>query len=244
VKSEVTPEPARSPVRPPESATPTTRVRAQGIFDGSRFVAGSVKRIGPGDPDIELDGPIESIDVTSGSLRVLGTNVPIAEAAKDGIRDVSDLQAGQHVRIHGSIERGGFLATKVERVNSRSIEIEGVIRSITVVDNGDATIDVGGLSFLVDPRASWIDFPDSATVQHEEIGRGTLPAVRVTEELFDRVSDPAEVHDVSASRPADLQRMRELARQAHEALMQQSRVGRAAIDSGTRERLRALGYVE
>jgi len=158
---------------------------------------------------------------------------------------MASLRHGEMLRAHGGIRDGVFAPTKLERLGDHSIGIEGVVRSVNVLANGDASIDVGGIIVLVDPRARWSDFPgEEPPLPSPAIATTTeSPA---TEQLFDLEADPREQRNIAASNPAELARMRALTDKARAALQVRPSgdTGGATLDSETRERLRAMGYVE
>lgn len=244
LRSEMTPERERGHATAPASATRGVRVRAKGIFDGARLVAGAIKWIAPGDPDVEIAGPVEHVDARARTVRVLGTTVAVGDGVDDGAHGqvaVDALRVGQHVRVHGGMEGAVFRPTKIARIDRSPIEIEGVLRG-REASGADLVLDVGGVAVVVDARARWSGFPDEAGKQ-DEPPRG-VPERRVVEELFDRSTDPAELHDVAATRPEELARLRKLVDEARAALQRPAPSGRPELDDDTRERLRALGYVE
>lgn len=239
----------RTRFKMPASAAPGTRLRARGIFDGSRFIAGTVRRLEPGDTDTEIQGPLEAFDPVSRTARLLGHEVFFAEetAAKHrgdaAALSVASLQSGQTVRVHGTRRDTVFVPTRTEDARDKPIEIEGVIRAVEIRRNGDLRIDLGDTSVVVDPAATWNDFSGL----EESVDSADAPANDVVvEKVFDRRVDPAEQHDISRSRPAELVRMRAMADRALESLRPASSqdVGSTPLDESSRQRLRALGYVE
>lgn len=259
VRSEEAAKPPRPHAVVPASATAGTRIRVRGIYDDSRLVAGYVKWLEPRDPDTEILGPVDGIDVAARTIRLLGVTVMIGDGVPvsigDGVPGGSDdsndamvtmatVRPGELLRAHGSLRDGLFAATKIDRVEKQSIEIEGIVRSIEVLADGDARIDLGDVVVLVDPRARWSEFPGKQPPP-------TVPVAArkdtgVTEQLFDRRVDPGERHDIAAVNPPELARMRDLAERATSSL-QAGKGGEpqgATLDDETRERLRAMGYVE
>ena len=252
IRSEGAATPPRPVAAVPASATAGTRVRARGIFDGSRLVAGSVKHLAPGDPDTELEGPVDDIDAAARTIRVLGVTVRVGDGApEEGARErgatvtVANIRRGEMLRVHGTVQGGVFVPTKFERLGEHSIGIEGVVRRIEVLADGDATVDLGDVTVLVDPRAEWNDFPGDEPAKPKPVAAGKAEP-RTTEMLYDRQADPREQHDIAAANPAELARMRGLADQARTALQAKAahEPQGATLDSETRERLRAMGYVE
>jgi Flp pilus assembly protein TadD len=86
------------------------------------------------------------------------------------------------------------------------------------------------------------------TLYPRSLGWAPLRSVRVgalkyvdapRPELFDLSSDPQEARELSASRPADLERLRQALRKAYP---DDARDTARAMDAETAERLRALGY--
>jgi arylsulfatase A-like enzyme len=236
-------EQPRRPSSPP-SRVVGSRIRASGIFDETRLVAGSLRLLASGDPDVEVQGPIEHLDEAGGSAKVLGLPVVLGDEVGES---TGGLRVGQLVRLHGELRNDAFIARKVERIANDSIEIEGVVRGIRAVGNGDTEIDLGGVQLLADRRAQWRDFPDDATRGTESPSREVAPAAApVIERLYDRVADPGETRNIAAEQPAELARMQELLRSLTEPLHGRGTAssGRATLSHETRERLRALGYVE
>lgn len=227
---------------PPVSAAPGARMRARGIHDGSSFVAGSVRHLAPGDPDTEVAGPIEELDGATRSLRVLGIRVSVGDIGDGDDDDLrfGDVVPGQPIRAHGAIRDGVLVATRLERHDTGPIEIEGVLRDLRVVESGDAAMDLGGIRLLVDSEAEWREFPGPAATPDEPFAAPP----RTTEELFDRAADPRETRDVGRENPAELARMRALADSWRQSMVAPGEKGRAELDDETRERLRAMGYVE
>ncbi len=244
VRSETTPDLRHSTVAAPRSAAPGVRVRVRGLFDGERFVSGYVKRATQGDPDLEVAGPVEQVDAAARTVRVLGRTVVVGDGVDDGddgLATIPELRPGKHVRVHGEPGDGVLRPTKIELAGHGPVEVEGVIRGVSAA-GADLVIDVGGVAVCVSAKSRWSGFPD-APVDLVEASSDAAAAV-VIEELFDRESDPAELRDVAASQPAELARLRGLAEQARAALGPAAPSLRSDLDDDTRERLRALGYVE
>ena len=245
VRSETTPAKPRRRALVPPSMAAGLRVRAQGVFDGTLLVAGSVKAVAPGDPDIEVEGPVERVDETSRSIRVLGVELAVGDGLSDGAGNVvafPSLARGRHVRVHGAMDGGVFRAAKVQLVEKGPIEIEGVVRRVEPRENGDAAVDVGGVAFLVDPEVRWSDFADEPRQPSDE--KREIGTPEVVEELFDRIDDPAELRDIAAAAPAELARLRAVAGEWRAGLRTMPQAERADLDDETRERLRSMGYVE
>lgn len=236
----------------PAACAPGTRVRLQGIFQVSGFVAGAVKHLAPGDLDTELQGPVEAIDRRASTIRVLGVTAHVP----DGLRSedangehtalvFDNLKAGDLVRLHGGLLGGLFEPTKVETAPLGSIEVEGVVKRIDRSSGRTVMLDLGDLVVEVDARARWRDFPVTEALPEPQPAP-PAEAIAKSEQLFDRGADPREQHDIAAEQPIELARLRTLADEALAALKPPAPENerRAVLDDDARERLRALGYVE
>ena len=134
------------------SVRPGMFIYAQGVSQGSTVAVQSV------DVQIEVKGPIESVDVAASQLTLVGQTVSVdaltriyEENPDDTYTTLAlaDLQAGDYVEVSGTRQAGGsVLATRIERKLVTSgdpeygqVEVKG---TATNLDTTAMTFDLGG----------------------------------------------------------------------------------------------------
>ncbi len=145
------------------SVRPGMVIRGQGVDQGSSIVVQSV------DVQIEVKGPIDSVDVAASQLVVLGQTVAVdaltriyEENPDDTYTSLvlGDLQAGDYVEVSGTRQAdGSILATRIERKLVTSgdpeygqVEVKGYA---TNLDTVAMTFDLGG--YAVDYSTAYVE---------------------------------------------------------------------------------------
>lgn len=236
----------------PSDLTVGTRIRARGVFAGGIFLPERVYRLDAGDRDVEITAPITAVAGNHKSIELLSTKVVAIETrlpARD--RPVwNTLTPLQWVKVQGAPKNGVFRADRVEARSAHEVEepeIEGVIQKLYVDSGGDIVIELPGWTLYVGRKVEWKGFTAETKAmpiprpRAQRVARGT-----VVETLYDLSSDPGETTNAAGRLPERLAEMRKLMDKAHDALHRTAgaKAGKAKLDQATRERLRALGYLD
>ncbi len=225
------------------------RVQIEGMCDGNVVIAAQVRRVDNQDQDLEVQGPIASLDAAAGRLSLVG--IPVVVDADTAMRDGERHPHLDHfrelawVRAQGKVEAGVLRARRIETVSdplAREVEIEGIIDDVSV-DADEVVLRVGGRSVRVDRRATW------AGVSSQRRALAHVPPMSeplVEEELYDLGLDPSERHNLASEDPPILAEMRRRLAERRKELEQRGKAAAAGapLDDATRDRLRALGYLE
>jgi hypothetical protein len=140
-------------------------VEVEGTFDGSVLLLAdeieqeddrNLLRASGGD-DVEIEGPISSVDPGSRTFILNGTIVQVTNGTEfdDGLRE-SDLQPGLQVSVEGEWDARGFLVA--DEIESRSADSEVNARILDVLNSNE--LDVGGVSVRVTSRTLIVDEDD------------------------------------------------------------------------------------
>lgn len=225
------------------------RVQIDGIYDGDGVIAAQVRRVDNQDQDLEVQGPITSLDTAAARLSLVGSTVVVDAdtAIRDGERHLrfDHFRELDWVRVQGKVEAGVLQASRIESVIdplAREVEVEGIIDEVGVHD-GELVLRVGGRTVRVDRRAAW------KGVSSQRRALAQLPPSSeplVEEELYDLGADPSERHDLAPSAPPMLAEMRRRLAERRQELEDRGKADAAGapLDDATRDRLRALGYLE
>ncbi len=239
----------------PADLAPGSRVQAEGIYAGGRFVADEVKKIDAGDDDCEVAGPLARVDDGGRRLQVLGYQIGVSpdRVSTGEVKLIegnhhfalSDLRPLVWVRAHGEPQARSFDATKVERVvdaEREEIEIEGLVGDFEVDGGGVVWLEICDTRVALSPDLRWKG-------TGEVMRRLALPRREghgeVEETLYDTASDVREQVDLVPQNPPVLKDLRDLLHAMTQAAGEGGGGDRPTtpLDPETRERLRALGYL-
>jgi len=227
-----------SAVWPPDMGR-GVRMQAEGIYAGGELVAAQVKKIGAGDTDCEVVGPLGVAGGGATRFRLLDYPLDLPESSRS-------FAAGTWLRVEGDLDDGVLRVRKVRELydlGSQEIEIEGVVSGVGGVDSGDVWIDVCGRRVIVDVEADWEKFEQSAPVEARRRSGARRPA-SVVEELYRLDVDPSEQRNQADADAAALANLRGIAMRWQKSLAPVGGGSGAVLDDATQERLRALGYLD
>ncbi len=223
----------------PADVRPGVRLQAEGIYAGGELVAAQVKKIGAGDMDCEVAGPLGVVAGAATQFRLLDYPLDLPESWRS-------LAAGTWVRVEGELEDGVLRARKVRElfdVGSQEIEVEGVVSAVGGVESGDVWIELCGRKVIVDVEADWEKFQRPGAVENRRVA-GTARPESVVEELYRLDADPSEQRNRADGDAAALAKLRGVAMGWQKSLAPVGAGSGAVLDDATRERLRALGYLD
>lgn len=250
IRREVSPTPAiAATIDVPAELEAGDRVQVEGVFSNLGLVAAQVRRIDNEDRDVELQGPISTIETNAGHLQLLGYKVDIGPrtALRQGEQhlELREFAPLDWVRAQGAIANGVLIASKLERINdplAHEIEIEAIIEEIVAVD-GEAALRLGQQLVRVDRKASWRGV---ATLTRSLGTMASPPALEAPEELYDLSLDPGERRDLAPANPPVLAELRQRMTDLRDTLVARggAPAAGAVLDPASRDRLRALGYLE
>jgi hypothetical protein len=139
-------------------------VEVEGTFNGSVLIADEIEqeddrnllRASGGD-DVEIEGPISSVNPGSRTFILNGTSVQVTNGTEfdDGLRE-SDLQPGLQVSVEGEWDARGFLVADEIESRSGDSEVEASILAIL----GSNELDVGGVRVRATSRSLIVDDDD------------------------------------------------------------------------------------
>ncbi len=237
----------------PEALQAGARVQAEGMYAGGRIVAGEVKRIQPGDKDLELQGPVASAPTATAMLTLLGFKVDIANAnwgsrLAGATFNPAEIHRGRWIRVDGKLEHGRFMARKIQSIDATEaadIEVEGVVTGLEALPDGDLLLDISGVAVYVDPKAYWKNFP----AERREIpvpDPVTRPQPYDWEGVYDLRSPGGQSTNLAEKNPQLLDTMSSDA-EFFERRLKDFGVRSAEtveLDAAMRDRLRELGYLK
>ncbi len=237
-----TTSPGRSYVKPRQSVPPDlkpgVRVQAEGIFVGGQIIAAQVKKVGGGDVDCEVAAPLDVISAQTNRFRLLDFEGTLPKIEAENLA---------WVRAEGDLENGRLHFRKMRQLfdpGTQEVEVEGIVSAVGDAQGGDITLELCGRRVVVDPGAKWERFERAPSVEAAETSTAEPPD-RVVEELYDLGGDATEQTNVAETDEAWLKKLRAVADQWETSVKNGEDSGSGAVlDSATRERLRALGYLE
>lgn len=246
---ELSPDPARVPV----DLVAGARVQIEGVYVSEAFIGADVRQIEPGDDDCELHAPLSTDGARPEVLRILGSALEW-EPGKTKLTGPNGNNAMQApgatawVRAHGEADPEVFAARKIELFDSdarQKLEIEGVIEGVRMDGDGHVWLHLCARDVRLSDKVMWREFAaDSKSVMGDSSVRNA--AGGVSEELYELDVDPNEKMNVAAERrdvtAALSARLDEFAGSLD--LQKDSHRNSEEIDSGTRQQLQALGYLE
>lgn len=138
-------------------------------------------------------GPVDSVDVTGGSFKVLGQTIKVvttgdAKTIFEGIDDLSKLKAGDWVEVHGTLDAtASVVATRVEvkpaageiKVRAGGL-VKGVDANAKTFKLGDLTVSYGNAT--IKPDGAKIENDIFVFVYSDQLpaaGKLTAKAIRV-----------------------------------------------------------------
>jgi len=246
--------PATTVGRVPADLAVGVRVQLEGIYAGGRVIGAQVKKVKAGDDDHEISAPIARIDAAGRRMGVLGYDVDLSRLGGTlsddaGAFTLAALAPLDWVRLEGMADGQTIRARKIKRILdplSQEIELEGNVAAFGAGADGEVWLELCGQRALVDPRARWEQFAEAAEPVGPAAEAASAAAEASSEELFDLASDPREQVDTSTARGKRVAEWRARGEAWLKTLEQGAARGASGVelDSQTRERLRALGYLE
>ncbi len=236
---------------------PGMRVDVKGEFDGAELDAEMVSLESSDDDDLEIRGPIASIDAKRGSLRVGVFDLDVSSDAPVLVRGgrpttLAALRVGDVVDADGEPVgplrlRASKLELRPDKAGSDSYKIEGLIES---VDPTDGDFRIGTVEVETDPATRFVGFDKPVAVIGARIPREHLAPVSLLDpRLFDRAvslhrvrEGLAEEPDVLLDQPEALERLTHLLRDSERGV-RPLRTETRALDEETLAELKAIGYI-
>ena len=229
------------------------RVRIEGVFADPDFVTDAVHLIDAGDTDCEIYAPVASVTGDGQLVTLLGTAVRI-DPQSTRLRTAAGkhvdgtLAPFQWIRAHGQATGQQLVATKIETQGDKpatEIELEGIVESVAPEANGGADFSVCGYRVIIDPETQWKAFEGPFETVPAPSRRTDVDAA--AEELYDLTNDPEERTNL-AQRPSEplsamRERLRSVLTEIDRGVVARTRIT-VDLDAGTRDRLKALGYIE
>jgi hypothetical protein len=217
------PAPASKHVAPkPAAFGAGARLKIAAKTGAETHAAHKVRLLDPGDDDLEIEAPLESIDRAARTLRLFGVTVAFgekdAEKSKSrgllGLEAYETLKPGVIVKAEGEMLSSGTLrAKKLERVTDSDVspsgaegKIEGIVAapSAELTEEGlPRTFTVGGIPFRCDEDTRFRIEEESAAatgvvvIAPDEEGP-TLDEARIADGLLPGITARESLHDRAA----------------------------------------------
>ncbi len=228
-------------IRLPADLKPGTRVRMRGAVVEAAWLVDYVKKLDGTDNDLELSGVLW-VPKPGAPPYLLGHEIVFGNGSPEPppmLREAGAVWAKADLDVRSE----GLTVSEIEAIPAgadREIEVEGTITDVAILSAEYVRLQLGRIVAFVHRDARWKDFNsgDSRIVEFP-----ALAQERIHEELYTRSLDPGELRNIADESPGILGGLRSFADAAH-TQRQPLRAPTSRLDAATRERLRALGYLD